>query len=109
MERVGRVKFDYLAQLGSEDSIRAQGLKALDADETQLPEQLGELLFAITSYAHQKGIGAEDALRAAVNRFRKQFDTMEAEALAAGEKLVDLSDEEKNRLWTNAAQKTEEE
>ncbi len=109
VERVGRVKFDYLAQLGSEDSIRAQGLKALDADETQLPEQLGELLFAITSYAHQKGIGAEDALRAAVNRFRKQFDTMEAEALAAGEKLVDLSDEEKNRLWTNAAQKTEEE
>ncbi|MBG0770535.1 MAG: nucleoside triphosphate pyrophosphohydrolase [Anaerolineaceae bacterium] len=109
VERVGRVKFDHLAKLGSEDAIQSKGLKALEADEVELPEQLGDLLFAITSYAHQKGIGAEDALRAAINRFRNQFDTMEAEALAAGDKLVDLSNEEKNRLWTNAAQKTEEE
>ena len=108
VERVGRVKFDRLAELGSEDVIRSTGLKALEADEAQLPEQLGELLLAITSYAHQKGIGAEDALRAAINRFRRQFDTMEAEALAAGEQLVDLSDEEKDQLWTNAAHQAKE-
>jgi len=33
---------------------------------------------------------------------------MEAKALAAGDSLVDLPAEEKDKLWTKAAQQTEE-
>ncbi|MBG0786910.1 MAG: nucleoside triphosphate pyrophosphohydrolase, partial [Anaerolineaceae bacterium] len=108
VERVGRVRFDHLAALGREDVIRKMGADALETDDAQLPEKLGELLLAITSFAHQKDIDAEAALRQAINRFRKQFDTMEAEALAAGDNLVDLSDEEKRQLWTNAAEQAKE-
>lgn len=108
VERVGRVKFDHLAAIGKAEVIRSMSARALDADGNALPEKLGELLFAIASFAHQNGIGAEDALRAAVIRFREQFDTMEAEALAAGDQLVELSDEEKAQLWTNAAHQAEE-
>ncbi len=108
VERVGRVRFDHLAALGREDVIRTIGAEAFETDDAQLPEKLGELLFAITSFAHQKDIDAEAALREAINRFRRQFDTMEAEALAAGDNLVDLSHDEKNQLWINAANQAKE-
>jgi len=108
VERVGRVKFDHLANMGDEDAIHAMLEDALEVDESGLPEKLGKLLFAITSFAHHKDIDTEAALREAINRFRRQFDTMEAKALAAGDSLVDLPAEEKDKLWTKAAQQTEE-
>ena len=108
VERVGRVKFDHLTELGNESAIRAMLGEAFEDNETELPEKLGELLFAITSFAHQKGIDTEAALREALTRFRKQFDTMEAAALAGGVSLVDLTAGEKAQLWTEAAHQDEE-
>jgi uncharacterized protein YabN with tetrapyrrole methylase and pyrophosphatase domain len=52
--------------------------------------------------AHHAGIDAESALREALNRFRTRFGAMETEALAASEKLMDLSAEELSRRWDQA-------
>ena len=108
VERVSRVKFDRLEKLGDEETICPLLVEVFEADEAGMAEKLGTLLFAITSFAHQKDIDTEAALREAINRFRKQFDTMEATALAAGDSLVDLTDEEKRQLWNNAADQTKE-
>jgi uncharacterized protein YabN with tetrapyrrole methylase and pyrophosphatase domain len=108
VERVSRVKFDELTEMGQEAVVRSLMQDALEATDETRQEMLGALLLALASYAHQQDIGAEDALREAINRFRKQFDTMEADALAAGQSLVDLSDVEKDQLWTEAGSQDKE-
>ena len=102
IERVGRVGFDRLAVLGQPETIRFL-LKLFEiTDEAHRKSQLGELLIAVTSLAHQAGIDAESALREALARFRVRFGAMEAEALESGRALLDLSAEEKQGLWDAA-------
>ena len=99
IERVGRVGFQGLTSLGTPDSIRDK-LTALDLSQADtLQENFGELLLGLTSLAHQLEIDAEFALREALNRFRSRFGTLEAEALVAGEKLMELQAEELARRW----------
>ena len=102
VERVGRVKFGRLIELGDEAFIRAMLTELLESTEADFPQTLGALLFGLASLAHQRDVEAEAALREAINRFRLQFDKMEADSLAAGQSLVDLSAEEKNQLWNRA-------
>ena len=108
VERVGRVKFDGLTEMGQEAVVRSLLVEALETTGEAQQEKLGALLLSIASYAHQQDIGAEDALRGVISRFRKQFDTMEAEALAAGQSLVDLSDEERDQIWNEAGSQDKE-
>ena len=99
IERVSRVGFQGLSSLGELDTIR-EGLEALEASQAKAKQTIfGELLLGLTSLAHRFGIDAESALREALNRFRDRFGMMEAEALATGEKLIDLSTEELSRRW----------
>lgn len=108
VERVRRVKFDHLTELGQEEVIRTLLAEASAARGEAQQETFGALLLALASYAHQQDFEAEAALREAINRFRRQFDTMEADALAVGKSLVDLSDAEKAQLWTAAGRQDEE-
>ena len=102
VERVERVAFNHLAEKGQPAKIR-QLLNTLEEDVTvEKTELFGELLMAVTSLAHQAGVDAESALREVLTKFRRHFGVMEAKALASGERLLDLSDEEKNRLWSQA-------
>jgi tetrapyrrole methylase family protein/MazG family protein len=103
IERVGRVGFDRLALMGQPDAIQFL-LKQLEStDGKQREAQLGEVLIAVTSLAHQVDIDAETALREALTRFRNRFGAMEANALASGRTLMDLSTEEMDRWWQSAA------
>ena len=103
IERVGRVGFDQLALMGQPDAIQLL-LKLLEiTDETQRKAQLGEVLIAVTSLAHQIDIDAETALREALTRFRNRFGAMEAKALTSGRSLMDLSTEEIDRFWQAAS------
>jgi len=102
IERVGRVGFDRLALMGNAEGIRFL-LKVLEiTDETQRKAQLGEVLLAVTSLAHQAGIDAESALREALGRFRDRFGALETQVLTSGRALMDLSKEEMDRLWQAA-------
>jgi tetrapyrrole methylase family protein/MazG family protein len=102
IERVGRVGFTRLTLEGQPEAIRSLLQQFTTSDETQRKAQLGEVLMAVTSLAHQAGIDAETALREALTRFRTRFGVMEAEAMASGRALLDLSQEEMNRLWQAA-------
>lgn len=102
IERVGRVDFKWLAEKGKPERIR-NVLNHLEASENEEKVGLfGELLLAISSLAHQTGVDAESALREVLAQFRQDFGVMENEALASGERLVELSDEEKTQLWQKA-------
>lgn len=102
IERVGRVGFNRLARMGQPEGIRFL-LKVLEiTDEAGRKAQLGDVLMAVTSLVHQADIDAESALREALTRFRTRFGAMEAKALASGRALMDLSEEEMDRLWQAA-------
>jgi tetrapyrrole methylase family protein/MazG family protein len=103
IERVERADFSYLDDMGNAANLREHLDKIESTGNADLTEKLGEFLLAITSLAHAKGISTENALRAALIRYRTHFGAMEAQALAAGKQLVDLTDEEKERLWRATA------
>jgi len=103
IERVERAEFNHLDDMGNVENLREHLNKIENAKGEDLAEKLGEFLLSITSLAHAKGLGTENALRTALQRFRSRFTVMEAHALAAGKQLVDLTDEEKGRLWEAAA------
>jgi tetrapyrrole methylase family protein/MazG family protein len=102
IERVGRVGFDRLAGMGNKENIQRLLDDFKHGDESSNKSILGELLLGVATMAHHAGIDAESALREALNRFRTRFGAMETEALAASEKLMDLSAEELSRRWDQA-------
>jgi len=102
IERVGRVAFDKLEKMGAPASIHDRIKSIMIDEEHQRAEVFGELLLALTSLAHSMGIRAESALREALVRFRARFGAMEAKALAKGEALIEISQEEKAELWNTA-------
>lgn len=99
IERVSRVAFDRLEKMGDQAHIQKLLESVMIIEETQRVEAFGELLLAVTSLAHSLNISAESALREALARFKTQFGSMEAHALAKGQSLVDISQKEKEELW----------
>jgi tetrapyrrole methylase family protein/MazG family protein len=97
IERVGRVGFDHLSAQGTPETII--GMLAAIGSEGVNKSSLGDVLLAVTAMAHQAGVDAESALREALGRFRARFGEIEADALDAGEALMDLSAEELSRRW----------
>jgi tetrapyrrole methylase family protein/MazG family protein len=74
--------------------------KAEDAEHRR--EELGDVLFVLTSVARRLDVDAEEALRLAARRFRERFTRMEALAGERGRELAGLSLEEMLALWQDA-------
>ncbi len=102
VERMGRAKFDVLAERGNPDMIRTQ-LSKLDSHAAEDQEELlGDLLLGIVSLSHAMALDPETALRQALNRFRARFCRVEDKALASGRSLAAMTAEEKAALWQQA-------
>jgi tetrapyrrole methylase family protein/MazG family protein len=82
------------------DELRAAGTPAEQAEE------YGDLLFVLVNVARWQGIEAEAALRAANDKFRRRFASVERQAREREVALRDLSFDELDALWDAA--KTEE-
>ena len=80
--------------------LRAAGTPAEQAEE------YGDLLFVLVNVARWQGIEAEAALRAANDKFRRRFASVEAQARDRDVALRDLSFEQLDELW-NAAKAEE--
>ncbi len=108
IERISRVAFDHLTKQGDPGYLQALFKKLEVTPDAQQSDLVGKLLLGLTSYAHQAGVDAESALRIALARFREQFGEMEADALASGRSLGDISVSEKEQLWQEAGTKNSE-
>ena len=69
-------------------------------------EEYGDLLFVLVNVARWQGIEAEAALRAANDKFRRRFASVERQAADRGVRLRDLDFAGLDELWNTA--KTEE-
>ncbi len=76
-------------ELGSEDS----------GNKERLQDEIGDLLFAVSSVARLEGVDPEAALRGALNKFRRRFEQMEKELTRDGRKFDDYTLDQMEEVW----------
>jgi MazG family protein len=101
-KRAARVGLDPEPPGGSAGGI-ADGARRLEAAED--PDsafwEAGELLLAVVSLARRRNVNAEDALRAAGQRYRDRFAAMDRELRSRGARYEELDPDERAELWRN--------
>ena len=80
----------------------AGGVPVIDERHLALEEELGDLLFACVNMCRKAGVHASLALDRANAKFARRFRTMEAMAVARGERLADLGLERLDEMWEEA-------
>lgn len=105
-EKASAVGYDWPDAGGPRHKIDEE-LRELDEaaerkDEEALEHELGDLLFALATYARKQALDPEAALRASLNRFSSRFRHCEVAARAEGKDLRDYDDAELDALWEKA-------
>lgn len=107
--------FDWAHLAGAVEKVReelaeleeaAAGHEGADREgeaKDALEEEVGDVLFAVTSLARRLGVDAETALRSTTRKFVGRFEAMEDAARAEGVRLEDLPEEELLRRFRDAA------
>ncbi len=102
-ERAAGASFDWPRL---EDVLDKISEEARELSEAETPkerrEELGDLLFVLTSLARKLAVNAEESLRLAARRFQERFTAMESLARERGQKLDKLSTAEMESLWQEA-------
>src|SRR2546423_1048890 len=101
--KAAKLGFDWPDVEGTLAKIREEvdelGAAATDAERR---DEVGDLLYALTSVCRHLGIDAEDALRAAARKFAERFRRVEAYAQARNLDLSVMSIAELDALWVEA-------
>ena len=95
-KRAARDGFDWPDVAGPKDKIAEEIAELSQASEADRVEEAGDLLFAAVNLVRAYGIAAEDALRAANDKFERRYRAMEE--LAKGG-FLDLDLEQQEALW----------
>ena len=87
----------------------AQGHNVPEQLQSRIEDEVGDLFFTVVNIARYLNVDPEQALRGTNKKFRKRFESMEAEAHKHHRRLEELSLEQMEELWqkskTGAAQK----
>jgi MazG family protein len=102
-ERAANLGYDWPDIVGIKDKI-AEELTELDAAASpeEQREEMGDLLLVVTNLARRHGVDAESALRAASEKFRRRFRSVERMARERQVNLRDLGLAELDALWDAA-------
>ncbi len=103
-EKAAAVGYDFADAAEARAKI-AEELAEMDAasdDPEALEREIGDLLFAIASYARKRAVDPEGALRRTLGRFASRFDHAERTAGRRGDRLADLTPEQLDVLWRAA-------
>jgi tetrapyrrole methylase family protein/MazG family protein len=102
-ERAANLGYDWPdleGVLGKVDEELAELRSAASAEERA--EELGDLLFVLVAIARKLDVEGEAALRAANEKFRRRFRSVERQAAERGVALRDLDFEALDALWDRA-------
>ena len=94
--RAARTGFDWPDTAGPAEKLVEEMSELAEAVPDTRLEEAGDLLFAAVNLVRAYGIGAEEALRSANDKFERRFRAMEA---LAGDMFVTLSLEQQEALW----------
>jgi MazG family protein len=102
-ERAANIGYDWPDVEGVLDKVTEETRELVEAvSDADRAEELGDLLMVLVNVGRKLGIEAEAALRAANDKFRRRFGTVERIAAERGVALRDLSFEELDDLWDAA-------
>jgi len=108
-EKAAAIGFDWpdIASVAKKVEEEWQELHEAQANDTSertrlIEEELGDLLFALTSYARHLKVDPESALRGAADKFARRFKHVEEDLKAMGKQGQKLPIEELERLWQEA-------
>jgi len=99
-ERAANIGYDWPSIVGVLDKVteELEELRAAGTDG-EWAEEFGDLLFVLVNVARRHGIESEAALRAANDKFRRRFRSVERQAAEQGVALRDLDFEALDDLW----------
>lgn len=103
-KRAAGVGFDWPDASGAHDKILEESRELREAvstgaDPEAITLELGDLLFSVVNLSRHLGVDAEGALRAASNKFRSRFETVEQLAVQRSIDLQTASLETLDQLW----------
>ncbi len=109
-ERAAAVGFDWpnaaAARAKINEEIGELDEAVVAGDSAAVVAELGDMLFAASSYARLLEINGEMALQSALDRFERRFRAIEAEYAERGEALEDASLEALDQAWQRAKAST---
>jgi tetrapyrrole methylase family protein/MazG family protein len=106
-ERAANIGYEWPAIEGVLDKVVEELAELREAaTAADKAEEYGDLLFVLVNVARWQGIEAEAALRAANDKFRRRFASVERQAREREVALRDLSFDQLDELW-NAAKAEE--
>lgn len=96
--RVARTGFDWPDAHMAMDKVEEEARELRQAlnEDSNVEEELGDLLFAAVNVARLRGLDPEETLMRATDKFRRRFARVEE---AAGDKLSDMDIEQLVSLW----------
>jgi tetrapyrrole methylase family protein/MazG family protein len=102
-ERAANIGYEWPNIEGVLDKVVEELAELRDATTAaERAEEYGDLLFVLVNVARWQGIEAEAALRAANDKFRRRFASVERQAADRRVALRDLSFAELDALWDGA-------
>jgi tetrapyrrole methylase family protein/MazG family protein len=102
-ERAANIGYDWPDVEGVLDKVSEETRELVEAaSDADRAEELGDLLMVLVNVGRKLGIEAEAALRAANDKFRRRFATVERLAAERSVALRDLSFDELDALWDAA-------
>jgi tetrapyrrole methylase family protein/MazG family protein len=102
-ERAANLGYDWPTVDGIVDKVREELDELLTAETSDhRREELGDLLMVAVNLGRRYGIEAETALRAANEKFRRRFRSVERQAAERGVALRDLDFTTLDELWDAA-------
>ena len=96
--------FDWPDIQGALDKLdeEARELRQAVAEQSNVAEELGDVLFAAVKAARFVGVDPEEALHAACEKFIRRYRVMEQSVMAGGRAVRDVPLEELAALWNEA-------
>jgi len=104
--KAAKVGFDWPDYTGALDKVVEEINEIKEAvsqvDQIRIRDEIGDLLFAAVNLARLLEVNSEEALTAAVRKFKERFTTMETLAVQAHRELATMSLAELDSLWEEA-------
>jgi MazG family protein len=101
--KAARVNFDWPDARAAWSKVEEECREAVAAlateDRVRIEEELGDVLFSVVNVARLSSVDAEDALHAAIEKFRRRFTSMEDELRAQGKSVGGASQDELEQSW----------
>lgn len=103
-KKAAKVGFDWPDISGAVDKLseETEELRQAVAEQSNIAEELGDVLFAAVGVARFVGVDPEEALHGACEKYISRFSHVEEGAAAQGREIAELTLEEMVALWNEA-------